>query len=555
MELEMIVKQKLINALEYAATEAQKKGILVFTALPEIIVEHPQNVQHGDYASSLPLKLVRMAELPPMTIAEKIIEFLPQMTEVSKVIPSKPGFINFVLNPSWLSTNVAAVLQQNETFGAIDAGSGKTVQIEFVSGNPTGPLHVGHGRGAVLGSTLANVLACAGFNVQKEYYINDAGSQLNAFYRTLNARYQQALNIDAEVPQDGYMGTYMVDLAKELVAESGDKFIKNPDGMKELGSIGVTRMMTLIENDLRRLGVEFDNWFSERSLFDSGLYSSVMKLLRDKGHVADRENATWFSSAALGEDKDNVLVRSDGTPTYFASDIAYHYNKFVERKFDKVIDIWGADHQGHVSRMKTVLSALDIDPERLTVLICQLVTLKRGEEIVRVSKRSGDLITLDDVIDEVGADACRFFFLSRSADSQMDFDLELAVKQTADNPVYYVQYAHARICSIMRLAQEQGIDYTDGDVSLLTHESEQALIKQMVLLPEIIDTIARTLEPHHLTYYAQDLATAFHSFYKLCRVVSADQNITHARLKLVKAAQIVLARTLHLMGMSAPETM
>jgi len=551
----MIIKQKLINALQHAAVEAQNKGILVFTALPEIIIEHPQNTQHGDYASSMPLKLVRMAGMPPMAIAEKIIELLPDIPEISKVTAAKPGFINFTLKSSWLSSSVEDVLREKERFGFIDAGGGKTVQIEFVSGNPTGPLHVGHGRGAVLGSTLANVLDNAGYKVQKEYYINDAGSQLNAFFRTLDARYRQALGINAEVPDDGYMGTYMIDLAGDIAGEFGDRFIKSSGGVKEMGAIGISRMMKLIEDDLRSLAVEFDSWFSEKSLFDSGLYKQVMKVLNDRSHVSERENAVWFASTALGEDKDNVLVRSDGTPTYFATDIAYHYNKFAERNFDNVIDIWGADHQGHVSRMKTVLSALDIDPARLTVLICQLVTLKRGEEIVRVSKRSGDLITLRDVIEEVGVDACRFFFLSRSADSQMDFDLELAKKQTADNPVYYVQYAHARISSILRLAQEQRIDFDNGDVSLLKHESEQLLIKQMLLLPEIIDTIARTLEPHHLTYYAQELATAFHSFYKFCRVISDDKDMTWARLKLVKAAQTVLARTLHLMGMSAPNTM
>jgi len=551
----MIIKQKLINALQHAAVEAQNKGILVFTALPEIIIEHPQNTQHGDYASSMPLKLVRMAGMPPMAIAEKIIELLPDIPEISKVTAAKPGFINFTLKSSWLSSSVEDVLREKERFGFIDAGGGKTVQIEFVSGNPTGPLHVGHGRGAVLGSTLANVLDNAGYKVQKEYYINDAGSQLNAFFRTLDARYRQALGINAEVPDDGYMGTYMIDLAGDIAGEFGDRFIKSSGGVKEMGAIGISRMMKLIEDDLRSLAVEFDSCFSEKSLFDSGLYKQVMKVLNDRSHVSERENAVWFASTALGEDKDNVLVRSDGTPTYFATDIAYHYNKFAERNFDNVIDIWGADHQGHVSRMKTVLSALDIDPARLTVLICQLVTLKRGEEIVRVSKRSGDLITLRDVIEEVGVDACRFFFLSRSADSQMDFDLELAKKQTADNPVYYVQYAHARISSILRLAQEQRIDFDNGDVSLLKHESEQLLIKQMLLLPEIIDTIARTLEPHHLTYYAQELATAFHSFYKFCRVISDDKDMTWARLKLVKAAQTVLARTLHLMGMSAPNTM
>ncbi|MBA7538528.1 Arginine--tRNA ligase [subsurface metagenome] len=280
-----------------------------------------------------------------------------------------------------------------------------------------------------------------------------------------------------------------------------------------------------------------------------------MTLLREGGYIGEKEGATWFVSTTLGEDKDNVVVRSDGSPTYFASDIAYHYNKFLERKFDKVINIWGADHQGHVSRMKAVVGALGIDPERLELIIHQMVTLRRGDELVRVSKRSGDIITLREVVDEVGVDACRFFFLSRSADSQMDFDLELAKKESLDNPVYYVQYAHARIASVLRLAQQKGIDWGDGDVSLLTTEPELTLIRKMLLLPEIVEIVAHTLEPHHLTYYAQDLATVFHSFYKQCRIVSQDEILTKARLRLVEAAKLVLAKTLHLMGMTAPEKM
>jgi arginyl-tRNA synthetase len=349
----------------------------------------------------------------------------------------------------------------------------------------------------------------------------------------------------------------MVDLAKEIVESEGNSFSKLSEAaaMKEIGAIGISRVMDMIKKDLELLGVEFEVWFSEQSLFRSGLYDKAMKQLKNSGYVVERENATWFASSALGEDKDNVLVRSDGTPTYFASDIAYHYNKFLERKFDTVIDIWGADHHGHVSRMKAVVNAFGIKPGRLKVLICQLVTLRRGKEIVRVSKRSGDIVTLKELIDEVGRDACRFVFLSRSADSQMDFDLELAKKQSADNPVYYVQYAHARIASILRLAEEKGIDYKNGDVSLLKSEPELTLIRQMVLLPEIVETVATLLEPQHLPYYAINLATVFHSFYKQCRVVSKNQALTAARLKLVGAAQIVLARTLYLMGMDAPESM
>lgn len=314
-------------------------------------------------------------------------------------------------------------------------------------------------------------------------------------------------------------------------------------------------MLNQIKADLELLGVTFDVWFSERSLYENKQYQRALSLLKQGGFIAEKEGATWFISTALGEDKDNVIVRSNGSPTYFAADIAYHYNKFLERSFDEVIDIWGADHLGHVSRMKTVVGAMGIDPEQLKVIISQMVTLRRGGELIRVSKRSGDIITLRELVEEVGADACRFVFLSRTADSQMDFDLELAKKQSADNPVYYVQYAHARIASILRLAQEKGIDYTDGDTSSLTTEHELTLIRKMLLLPEMVELISCSLEPHHLTYYAQDLATIFHSFYKQCRVISEDKILTKARLKLVEAAKIVLGRTLNLMGMTAPERM
>ena len=553
----MVIKRKLAKALEQAVTQAQQEGELAVTTLPEVIVERPQNLEHGDYASSLPLKLARAADITPQAIAEKILEFLPPLPEVSRIVVVAPGFVNFKLSSEWLTKQVAAILDAGDSYGNIDLGSGKSVQVEFVSVNPTGPLHVGHGRGAVMGSTLANVLSAAGYAVEKEYYINDAGSQLDAFNRSLYARYQQCLGVNAEMPSDGYLGSYMVDLAGKIVDKEGKRFLEmsGEAALRELGAIGVAEIMRMIRQDLELLGVEFDVWFSEQSLYKNSQYKKAMKLLRDGGYVAEKENATWFISSALGEDKDNVLIRSDGSPTYFASDVAYHFNKFLERQFGTVINIWGADHQGHVSRMIAVVNALGINPERLKVIICQLVTLRRGQEVVRVSKRSGDIINLREVIDEVGSDACRFVFLSRSADAQMDFDLELAKKQSADNPVYYVQYAHARIASILRLAKEEGIDYARGDVSLLTTEPELTLIRRMILLPEILELVASTMEPHHLPYYAQDLATVFHSFYKQCRVVSKNQELTWARLKLVEAAQIVLARTLRLMGMTAPESM
>jgi arginyl-tRNA synthetase len=551
------LRQTLIKLLTEAASEARQQGKLPAAALPEVLLEHPRYAEHGDYASSLALKLARASGLVPLAIAKDIVGLITPPPEINQIAVAPPGFINFILSDSWLASQVEEILAAGDGYGSIDIGRGSWVQVEFVSVNPTGPLHVGHGRGGVLGSTLANVLASAGYKVETEYYLNDAGSQIDAFQRTLYARYQQGLGTDAEMPADGYRGSYMVDLAGEIIAQEKDSFLKLPEAkaVPALGRVGLAKMVTQIKAALEQLGVKFDVWFSEQSLYDKGQYDKAMALLRQGGYISEREGAVWFGSTALGEDKDSVVVRGDGSPTYFASDIAYHYNKFVERKFDTVINIWGADHQGHVPRMKAVIAALGINPERLKVIISQLVTLRRGDELIRVSKRSGDIITLSEVIEEVGRDACRFFFLARSADSQMDFDLELAKKQSEDNPVYYVQYAHARIASILRLAEERGIDFSGGDVSLLTTEPELSLIRKALLLPEIVEMVATTLEPHHLAYYAQDLATVFHSFYKQCRVVSDDEALSQARLKLVKAAQIVLARTLHLMGMTAPEKM
>ena len=552
-----MLKHKLAELLTQAAAEAQKSGKLPPVTLPEVIMEHPQNPEHGDYASSLPLKLARATSNNPLAIANDITAFIARTSEIERVVVAPPGFINFTLSAEWLAGQVDSILEAGESYGNIEIGHNSRVQIEFVSVNPTGPLHVGHGRGAILGSTLANVLTAAGYQVATEYYINDAGSQIDAFVRSLYARYCQKLGKEVEMPEDGYFGQYMFDLAKEIADQKGDVFLNLPEieAIEQLGQVGLEKMVSQIKADLELLSVTFDVWFSEHSLYQNGQYDDVISLLKREGYINEKEGATWFVSTALGEDKDNVVIRSDGSPTYFATDIAYHYDKFLKRRFDTVINIWGADHMGHVSRMKAVVGAMGIDPEQLRVIISQMVTLRRGGEIVRISKRSGDIITLRELIEEVGTDVCRFFFLSRSADSQMDFDLELAKKQSADNPVYYVQYAHARIASILRLAQEKGIDYRDGDVSLLTTEPELTLIRKMLLLPELVETMANTLEPHHLTYYAQDLATVFHSFYMQCRVVSPDEALTKARLKLAEAAKAVLSRTLHLMGMTAPERM
>jgi arginyl-tRNA synthetase len=552
-----MIKYKIARLLEQAAKAAQVEGLLPAIALPEVTLERPQNPKHGDYASSLPLKLAKAARMDPLAIANILAKLLAETKEVRKVSVAAPGFLNFSLTDRWLAEQVEEILSAGKDYGKLTLGKGIKVQIEFVSVNPTGPIHVGHGRGAVLGSTLANVLRAAGYDVEREYYVNDAGNQMDAFFRSLYCRYLQALGKECDMPADGYQGYYPVELAKKIVAEKKKAFLDMPpeQAVQEIGKIALPKVIADIKSDLKLLGVEFDVWFSERTLFEKGQYERAMALLRKGGYIEAREGAQWFVSTALGEDKDNVLVRTNGAPTYFASDVAYHYNKFIERGFDQVINIWGADHQGHVSRMKAVVGALGIKPERLKIIISQMVTLRRGETLIRVSKRTGELITLRELVEEVGADACRFFFLSRSADSQMDFDLELAKKESADNPVYYVQYAHARIASILRLAQEQKVDSSPGDVGLLTHEAELDLIRKMVLLPEIIELVAQKQEPHHLPYFAQDLATSFHAFYKQCRVVSENKELTCARLKLVKATQIILAKTLSLMGMKAPERM
>lgn len=552
-----MMREKLISLLTQAIDSAQKSGKLPSVAIPDIAIERPQNPEHGDYATNLPLRLAHAINTNPLTIARELVNFIPPSEEIDKVVAAPPGFINFTLKNKWLASQVNTIIESGENFGNSTYGKNTSVQVEFVSINPTGPLHVGHGRGAILGSTLANVLAASGYRVEKEYYFNDAGSQMNAFKQTLYARYLQSIGIEKEVPENGYHGSYMIDIAKEIIAEHGGKFrgLPESEAVEQLGEVGVRKVVDQIKEELKLLRVEYDVWFSEQSLYRNGQYKKVLDILRKDGHLMDKDGATWFVSTALGEDKDNVVIRSDGSPTYFAADIAYHYNKFIERGFTKVINIWGADHQGHVSRLKAVVGAMGIAPANLTIIIHQMVTLKRGGELVRISKRTGNIITLREVMDEVGVDACRYFFLARSANSQMDFDLELAKKQSQDNPVYYIQYAHARIASIMRLAQEQQISYVDGDVSLLKSPPELTLIRRLLQLPEIIETVAITLEPHHIAYYAQDLATIFHIFYRDCRVVTEDEAMTKARLKLVQAVQIVLAKTLNLMSMTAPDKM
>ncbi len=548
-----------------AVEAARSDGVLPLETTPDIQVEHPGNPDHGDFATNLPLRLARATRINPLELAQALVTRVPESPPVASVEAAPPGFINFRLKDSWLQQQVEVVRQAGAAFGNIPYGGSRRVMIEFVSVNPTGPVHVGHTRGAVLGSALANVLEAAGYEVTREYYVNDAGSQMEAFYRSVLARYRQSYGKDAPMPPNGYMGEYISELAQEIANAEGERFLSQPPGsyeyeqaIREIGDLGREKMVGLIREDLSQIGVEFDNWFSERSLYADGEYDAALGRLREKGYLSQREDALWFNSTMLGDEKDNVVVRSSGEPTYFASDIAYHYNKFVARNYDAVVNIWGADHQGHVPRMKAAVAGLGINPERLTILIAQMVTLKRGSEVVRASKRTGDFVTLRELADEVGSDACRYFFLARTPSTQMEFDLELAKRESSENPVYYVQYAHARNAGILNLARERNIDWSKGDVSRLNDPSELTLVRAMLRLPELVQQMARTLEPHHLAHFTMELAQAFHGFYENCRVISAnpeDADVTLARLKLVESAQIVFRRSLELMGMNAPERM
>ena len=555
----MSIRGEIASLVDAAVKAAQAAGEIPGVVLLESAVERPARAEHGDYASSLPLRLARVAGANPVTLAEAIARHVAADAAVGEVSVAAPGFINIRLADAWLAGQVDQIYSAGERYVASELGQGRRVQVEFVSANPTGPLHVGNGRWASIGDSLARVLTAAGYAVEKEYLVNDQFTQVDTFAATLLARYKQLFGVNAAIPADGYPGQYAIDLAQAVKDEQGERFLQDEVPSPELRRIGIERMVTLIRDELAALGVRYDVWFYESSLYaDEGAntYQQAMQHLREQNAVVEKEGAVWFASSALGEERDNVLIRSTGVPTYFASDIAYHYDKFLGRRFDSVIDIWGADHQGHVSRVKTAVQALGVEEGRLEIIIGQLVALRRGGEAVRLSKRAGDVISLREVVEEVGRDACRFFFLQRSPDAQMEFDLELAKRQSNENPVYYVQYAHARIAGILTQAVERGISLDAVDVDLLRHPAELALVRKMLLLPELVESIAASHEPHHLPHYALDLATAFHDFYEKCRVINEDDlALTRARLRLCAAAKVVLARTLDLMGMTAPERM
>ena len=552
-----MMRNQIAVWLVAAAEEAQEDGTIPAFSEQDVVVERPANPENGDYSSSIALKLARSARKPPIVLAKALADRLRPDASIRRVDVAPPGFLNFHISEDWLRQQIIDIVDQGERYGQLQLVDGESVLVEFVSANPTGPLTAATGRAASIGEALANVLEAVGYRVTREYYLNDAGSRMDAFNRSAYARYCQLFGLKVDLPPDGYGGAYMKDLARQIADAEGNRFLSTPErtAVAEVGARAFELVVQSIKTTLERLGVSYERWFSEQSLYDNGEVVATIEQLDGRGYVTQREGASWFASSRLGDDKDHVLVRSNGTPTYLAADIAYHVDKLVNREFERAIDIWGGDHQGHVQRMKSALSALEIDPGRLDIVVHQMITLRRGTEIVRMAKRTGDLVTLDEVIDEVGADACRFYFLSRSIGSQMEFDLELAKAQSNENPVYYVQYAHARISSILRNAGDVGLDPRNADLNLLSDPSELQLIRKLLALPEVIELAANNLEPHHLPHYAQELATAFHWFYTQCRVISEDSDLTSARLILCLAAKVTLARTLHLMGMSAPDKM
>ncbi|SDG80505.1 arginine--tRNA ligase [Desulfosporosinus hippei] len=560
MSLYENIKTKITNHLVEAANKAKAVGELNFEELPSFVLEEPREKQRGDLASNLAMVLAKQAKRSPRDIAAALIKHMETSgTWIESSEIAGAGFINFRLNPAWLTGVITEVLKAGESYGEGDIGKGQKLQVEFVSANPTGLLHMGNARGAALGDSLASLLSKAGYEVTREFYINDAGNQIHNFGLSLESRYLQQLGEDVPFPEGGYHGEDLIDTIKGLIAKVGDKYLSVESGLRRelMVRYALDEKMRNIRETLEDFGVTYDVWFNEQSLHDSGAVRSTMEDLENKGYIYEKEGAHWLKSTQFGDEKDEVVIRSNGSPTYFAADIAYHRNKF-DRGFNKVINIWGADHHGHVARMKGAMSALGYDAENLQIILMQLVRLIQNGEVVKMSKRSGQYITLRELMDEVGKDAARFFFILRDPDSTVEFDMDLAKSQSSDNPVYYVQYAFARLCSILRQADELGtldIPPTEEELLRLNSSEERELLKKMADYPSEIIVAARLMEPHRLARYVLDLAGLFHTFYNSQRVLVEDEALRRARLSLVRAVKQIVGNVLNILGVSAPERM
>lgn len=552
----MDIKKILADAIKEAALTAIKKGTVKEGALPEVLLEVPPQKEFGDFASNFAMQSARSLKCNPKIIAQAVIDNL-DCAYIEKAEIAGPGFINFYLKDNWLSDMFANIVKAGESYGNLTAPVNEKIQIEYVSANPTGPLHVGHGRGAAVGSSLANLMKAAGYNVTREYYINDAGNQINNLAASVNARYLEAFGIDVEFPENGYHGHDIIDTAERIKRIYGDKFLhmEEKQRIEEFRTIALKEKLAALKEDLEAFNVTYDVWFSEQTLHDANKIKEACDYLTERGYMYEKDGALWLKATEYGDDKDRVVIRDNGVPTYFAADIAYHRNKF-ERGFDRVINLWGADHHGYIARMKAAVGALGYNPDQLEVLILQMVSLYRNGELVKMSKRTGQSVTLNELIEEVGTDAARFFFVMRSIDSQLDFDLTLATEKSNENPVYYIQYAHARICSIFRQLKEAGIEeLPEANYTLLTDPAEVELIKKLGEYPELIASAAKERAVHRVAHYVHELAGLFHSFYNQCRILGVDPEVQQARIKLVKATQHVLRHALDILGVSAPERM
>lgn len=554
------MKELLRQLVSEVLEDCSADGTLVSSQFPALLIEKPAHAEHGDFATNVAMLLAKAEKKPPRAIAEMLAASLATRADIfARIEVAGPGFINFTIkDEAWRST-LLAITAAGADFGKSTIGAGKKVQVEFVSANPTGPLHIGHGRGAATGDAIASVLAAAGFEVLREYYINDAGNQMNTLGLSIFLRYKELLGTAVEFPENCYQGDYIRDIGRDAVTKFGAKYLEvgEDEAVSFFARLGGDLILKGIDTDLKDFGVVFDTWYSEQSLFDGGKVSRAIELMRDKGLIYENEGALWFRTTDFGDDKDRVVVRSNGVTTYFASDIAYHTEKF-ERGYDWVVDVWGADHHGYVPRLKGVVAGLGRNPDDLKIVLVQLVALLRDGLPVAMSTRSGEFVTLKEVVDEVGRDAARFFFLMRRSDSQLDFDLELAKRQSTENPVYYVQYAHARICSIFENAAERGFyppEPKKVDLDRLETPEEIGLIKELAVFPEVVEGSALNFEPHRITYYLQELAGQFHSFYNKNRVITEDCALTEARLFLLNCVAITLKNALTILGVAAPEKM
>ena len=528
--------------------------------IPAIQLEKPKDKSHGDFATNIAMQLARIAKKAPLQIAEEIVSNfdLSNASSVKKVEIAGPGFINFFIKSDFLGDIVPLILKEGKEYGKTNFGNGKRVQVEFVSVNPTGDLHLGHARGAAFGDVLCNVLTAAGYEVEREYYINDAGKQIDNLALSIEARYMQALGQEIQMPEDGYYGEDIVNIGKTLADEYGDKWVhvEKYERIDFFREYGLKYELSKIEKDLADFGVYFDNWFSETSLYKSGKIIEALKTLEEGNYTYEQDGATWLKTTEFGDDKDRVLIKKDGTYTYFTPDIAYHQDK-LDRGFDTIINVWGADHHGYIPRMRAAIQALGYPKEKFVVKIIQMVNLFEKGEKIRMSKRTGKAVTLRELMDDIGVDAARYFFVTRSHDSQLDFDIDLARSQSNENPVYYVQYAHARICTMLEQATEKGLEAgTDYDTTLLTSDKEIDLLKKLGEFPQIIAEAAKQKTPYRVTQYVFDLAALLHSFYNAEKVLNKDNiELTNARIALMKAVRITIANALQIIGVNAPEEM